>query len=120
MEADTGSAKESGERRESPRRPVSWQAGLVYRARQDVAPIFGTVIDVGRAGAAFVSDIKVAERSQVVLAVRLPPENARKPPVEVQVEAVVSNIILTSAGFRCGLQFKNFLMGQEELLKRCL
>jgi hypothetical protein len=77
------------------------------------------VIDMGRAGVAFVSEVSVNEKSRVIMSIRLPSDNAQKPPIEVQAEGLVTSTILTRAGFRSGINFKNFITGEEEFLKRC-
>ena len=108
------------ERREAPRRPVVWQAGLIYKTQSGMQPIFGTVLDISRNGVTFESTVHVMEKNTVVLAMRMPPERPGSPPTEVQAEATVISSIVTSSGFRSGLRLQKFLMAESDFLHHCL
>lgn len=104
------------EKREYPRYHLSWRAELFCRSPDNSGPIAGRIKEASPIGVTFLSDRQLIKGRKVILAIKLPLP-ADRPPIDVRVEALVVNSILSRTGFRSGLSLQNFLTGRAEFLK---
>jgi hypothetical protein len=106
------------DRRDSPRRVITWRARLAYDTRP-LAVVEGRLADISQDGLCFISDTLFKEKAHVILLTQAPPRDNSHAPALIEIRGFVAHCHHADMHFKTGVHISKITQGEAVFKQWC-